>query len=65
MDVEQISTLIGSLGFPIVMCGALFWNMTKIQHKLTETINNNTQALLLLNEQVRDLQEKVKEAHTS
>lgn len=27
MDANTIVTLIGTLGFPIVMCGALFWYM--------------------------------------
>lgn len=29
MDVTVITQLIGSLGFPIVCCGALFWFMIK------------------------------------
>lgn len=29
MDVTVITQLIGSLGFPIVCCGALFWFMMK------------------------------------
>lgn len=32
MDASTISTLgslVGTLGFPIVCCGALFWYMTK------------------------------------
>ena len=29
MDYTQIVQLIGSLGFPIVACGALFWKLNK------------------------------------
>lgn len=29
MDVTTITQLIGSLGFPIVCCGALFWYMIR------------------------------------
>lgn len=29
MDVGQISQLIGSIGFPIVACGALFWQLNR------------------------------------
>lgn len=29
MDVTTITQLIGSLGFPIVCCGALFWVILK------------------------------------
>lgn len=52
MEYSQIVTLIQSVGFPIVMCGALFWYMIK-QHeqhkretdKMTEALNNNTAIL--------------------
>ena len=35
MDANMITTMIGSLGFPIVSCVALFWYITKTneQHK--------------------------------
>lgn len=29
MDANTIIQIISSLGFPIVMCGALFWYMVK------------------------------------
>lgn len=29
MDISQVQQLIGSLGFPIVACGALFWMLYK------------------------------------
>ena len=29
MDANAIISLVGTLGFPIVMCGALFWYMIK------------------------------------
>lgn len=29
MDANSIITLVSTLGFPIVMCGALFWYMIK------------------------------------
>lgn len=55
MDANTIIQLVGSLGFPIVMCGALFWRMVKSdeQHraemdKLSEALNNNTIALTKL-----------------
>lgn len=57
MDANTIIQLVGSLGFPIVMCGALFWRMVKSdeQHKaemdkLSEAINNNTIALTKLSD---------------
>ena len=52
MDLQAITTLIGSLGFPIAACVACFsmLNKEREEHKLemqkvTEAINNNTLAL--------------------
>ena len=57
MDANTIIQLVGSLGFPVVMCGALFWRMVKSdeQHKaemdkLSEALNNNTIALTKLSD---------------
>lgn len=59
MDANTIVQLVGSLGFPIVMCGALFWRMLKSdeQHKaemdkLSEALNNNTIALTKLSDKL-------------
>lgn len=52
MDATSITQLIGSLGFPIVCCGALFWYMIKEKdaHKtemeeLRKSVEANTQAI--------------------
>lgn len=59
MDVNAIIQLVGSLGFPIVCCGALFWRMIKSdgQHKqemdkMSDALNNNTVALTRLTDQL-------------
>lgn len=59
MDVNSLIQLVGSLGFPIVACGALFWRMIKSdeQHKeemnkISEALNNNTSALVKLTERL-------------
>lgn len=59
MDVNSLIQLVGSLGFPIVACGALFWRMVKSdeQHKeemnkMSEALNNNTSALVKLTEKL-------------
>lgn len=59
MDVNLLIQLVGSLGFPIVACGALFWRMIKSdeQHKeemnkISEALNNNTSALVKLTERL-------------
>lgn len=55
MDAAQIMQAIGSLGFPIVACCALFYYLNKEQqsHKeemsaVTDALNRNTDALLEL-----------------
>lgn len=62
MDANTITTLVGSLGFPIVCCIALFWYITKLtkQHKdeiteLRSAIDNNTN---VMNQLVNKLNEK-------
>ena len=65
MDASTITALIGSLGFPIVCCIALFWYITKLtnQHKeeikeLRSAIDNNTN---VMNQLVSKLNEKEKD----
>ena len=52
MDVQTIISLVGSLGFPIAACIAMFTMLDKEREehknemaKITEAINNNTLAL--------------------
>lgn len=52
MDVTTVTQLIGSLGFPIVCCGALFWYLVKEKeaHKeemeaLRKSVEANTTAI--------------------
>ena len=59
MDVNALIQLVGSLGFPIVTSGALFWYIVKSneQHKeemnkMSEALNNNTSALVKLTERL-------------
>lgn len=59
MDANTIIQLVGSLGFPIVACAALFWFMIKSneQHKeemnkLSEALNNNTLAITKLSDKI-------------
>lgn len=52
MDVTMVTQLIGSLGFPIVCCGALFWYLVqeKDAHKkemeeVRKSVEANTTAI--------------------
>lgn len=44
MSIQDITTLITTVGFPIAACIALFWQNIK----MSETIQNNTAAILEL-----------------
>ena len=53
--VNIVVNIVQSLGFPIVMCLALFWKLDKSdtqhkeeQEKMAEALNNNTTALTRL-----------------
>ena len=45
MDYNTIVTLIGSLGFPIVSCIALFWMVNTSMKEFKETVAENTKAM--------------------
>lgn len=45
MDYNSIITLVGSLGFPIVACIALFWMMNTTMKEFKETVAENTKAM--------------------
>lgn len=62
MDISVITNIIGSIGFPIVMCIMLLEWIKKLeeQHKeemskVVESVNNNTQALIILTEKINEL----------
>ena len=48
MDYNAILTLVGSLGFPIVACIALFWMMNTTMKEFKETVAENTKAMIEL-----------------
>lgn len=59
MDINALTQLIGSLGFPIACCIALFWQNAKQSEKhdeelrkITEALNNNTIALTALGAEI-------------
>lgn len=48
--MNDIVSLIGSLGFPIVMCLLCFWFSYKLISELSTQIKANTQAIISLKE---------------
>lgn len=45
MDANAIASLVGSLGFPIVCCGALFWYQNKTMKEFSEKIEKAVKEL--------------------
>lgn len=41
MDVNAITSLVSSIGFPIVACGALFWFQAKFLKELSQEIKTS------------------------
>lgn len=55
MDANALMQAVGTLGFPIVMCGVMFWYLQEEQkaHKaemqlMTEALDRNTNVLIEL-----------------
>ena len=53
-NVNEITQLINSVGFPIVCCGVLFWN----NYKLTTTITELTSTLKVIDERIEKIENK-------
>jgi hypothetical protein len=45
MNLSDIGTLIGSIGFPIVACCGMGWYINNTMQKFTDTMQKNTTAL--------------------
>ena len=61
MDANAIVQIISNLGFPIAMCGALFWYINKQtelhkeeMHELKQSIDNNTLVITKLYERLTE-----------
>lgn len=57
MDIQAISQLIGSVGFPIAACVVMFYQNSKLQQTLSELSNTLAQ----MNERLSDVESAVKE----
>lgn len=53
MDVTVVTQLVGSIGFPIVACGALFWQMNKNEERNAQVISDLTHAIDELREYIQ------------
>jgi len=66
MDIEVITQIITSVGFPIVACGGLFWYINKVtdSHKeevkaMMDSLNQNTLVLTELKELISIMNTRV------
>ena len=48
MDSTEIVNAIGSVGFPIVACGALFWMVNTTMKELTSAITDLRRSIVAL-----------------
>lgn len=55
MDVNDIVTLIGSLGFPIVACVGMFYLYNRTLKDFTSTLNNIASEIKELREELKVL----------
>lgn len=53
MDIASIGQLIGSYGFPIVACGALFWYIVKEEREMRTIVQQNTTVIAQLLEHLK------------
>lgn len=55
MDVNDIVTLIGSLGFPIVACVGMFYLYNRTLKEFTSTLNDIASEIKELREELKEL----------
>lgn len=55
MDVSDIVTLIGSLGFPIVACVGMFYLYNRTLKDFTSTLNDIASEIKELREELKEL----------
>jgi hypothetical protein len=55
MDVNDIVTLIGSLGFPIVACVGMFYLYNRTLKGFTDTLNDIASEIKELREELKEL----------
>lgn len=61
MDIGTIGQLIGSYGFPIVACGALFWYIVKEQRETRAVLDELKSIIQSNTEMTKQFYDLVKE----
>lgn len=62
MDPNAITTLVSTLGFPIVCCGALFWYVNKTQKEFTSKMESSIDHL---NSSINDMNTSISQLITT
>lgn len=55
MDINGITTIVGSLGFPIAACCVMFYQNSKLQ----ETLNELSKTLTSMSERLSDIETNI------
>lgn len=58
MDINTITQLIGSVGFPITACLIMFYQNNKLQETLTEL----TKTLTSMNERIENIEDSLEKS---
>ena len=59
LDINTLTTLIGTVGFPIVACCGLFYLYNKTLTKLTTTLEKVDKTLDKMSERIDNLEKKL------
>lgn len=54
--MTELSQVISSVGFPIVMCLILMWYVKDLQTTMTQTLNDLKNTINILNEKIEKLE---------
>ena len=54
MEYQEIMQAIGSVGFPIVACGALFYMINTTLKELSASLNSMTSVLTRIDEKIKE-----------
>ena len=63
MDPTDITNLIGSMGFPIVACGALFWMINTTMKELTSVIRDLSDSIKEIANEHKEMEKEGKHAY--
>ena len=58
MDIQNLVTIVSSVGFPIVAAGGLFWYIVTDSRDMRKVVENNTLALTKVLEHIAKEDEK-------